>query len=558
MTLYLGKKGQGYIQQTGYCQRCGWKYLRTELTEDDYIKGLLVCCYCHDPDQPQRYPAEPRAEGFPPLIPAPDQYPGPLAPTLSGDYATTNVIDLSWTNSFDDADLINEYFIYRQVNGGPAVLIASVPYEVDLEFPNNQVQPVATPTTYADDEVLPGNTYAYYVVSQAVDKRLSPNSNVLSIFTQPPPPTLSGQYNYSTNQVDLSWEMPSGWTASVQNFVISRSVNGGAFSVLTTQAGTQSSYIDTTATSFLNTYEYYIVAEFVGANSVPSNTVTAPVVVTQVFTANGNYSKPSSAQIVSAVAIGAGAGGSGARCADGNWWPGAGGGGYIAATYHASAIPSNVSVVVGSQGIGGISLPNTGSPILGTAGGNSVFSGFIQANGGGVTPDGVQGGLGGTTTLISSTGLIGSATQETGGEGGHSQNSGLATPNGSSTTNAGPGGGSGGRAQGGSNPGITGGNGGSCANGGTGGAGGAGGVTSGSPGSNGSAAALGKIVGGGGGGGGGGTNDFQSGGGNGGAGEGYGAGGATGGAGGVEFSPNSLSGNGGNGGPGVVVVTTYS
>lgn len=31
------------------CQRCGWKYLLSELVEDGYTSGLLVCPTCYDP-----------------------------------------------------------------------------------------------------------------------------------------------------------------------------------------------------------------------------------------------------------------------------------------------------------------------------------------------------------------------------------------------------------------------------------------------------------------------------------------------------------------------------
>lgn len=560
MPTYLGKKGQGYTQQIGYCQRCGWKYLRTELTEDDYIKGLLVCVYCHDPDQPQRYPVEPRAEGFPPLVPAPDQYPGPLAPVLTGSYDNVDTVDLAWTPSFDNADLINQYFIWRQTNGGPAVLIASVPFEDTYDFPNNQAEPYTSPTVYADDTVVPNTNYAYYVVAEAVDHRLSPQSNVFSIFTQPPPAVLAGFYNYTTNAVDLSWKMPGSWGSSVQHYVLYRSVNGGAFSQLAIFSGGTLSYNDTTANSFLNIYEYYVVAEFVGGNSLPSDIVIAPVVVTQIY--NGPIStawiKPASAVFVAITVMGPGGPGVSPSNGEGGYVAGPGGGGYISATYHASAIPSTVSVVAGGPGIAGPSAGASGPANLGTAGGNSLFTGFLQANAGAVA-NLVAGGAGGVATLLSSTGIFGSATIEQGGNGGNSNES-FPDPDGIGTTYAGPGGAGGGRAspQNSGLPGPAGGNGGTCANGGAGGNGGAGSINTGFPGSSGTAAPAGKIFGGGGGGGGGAPDHSHSPGGAGGLGGGYASGGGSGGScgdgGGIGFT----GGQGGNGGPGVVAVTSYS
>jgi hypothetical protein len=275
MPLYLGKKGQGYIVQIGFCQRCGWKYLRTELTEDDYIKGLLVCIYCHDPDQPQRYSVEPRAEGFPPLLPSPDQYPGPNATVLSGSY-TSGTVNLSWTPSVDNADLINEYFVYRQTNGGPGVLIASVPFETTLEFINGEQQWVNSPTVYADDTVEAGNTYAYYVIADAVDHRLSPPSNTWMLV---PAPVLTGQL--SGENVLLNWSGPP--VVTVASYQLYRGINGANPTLLTTTAGNVFTYTDTSAEAG-EPNAYYVVAILAAGQSLPSNTVTetpsGPIIVT--------------------------------------------------------------------------------------------------------------------------------------------------------------------------------------------------------------------------------------------------------------------------------------
>lgn len=416
MTTYLGRKGQGYIQQIGYCQRCGWKYLRTELSEDQYIKGLLCCVYCVDPDQPQRYPVEPRAEGFPPLLPAPDQYPGPLAPTLAAAYTNVNEMDLSWTRAFDDADLIEQYLVYRTTNGGPAVLIAGVPYTDTYYFPNNQVEPIETGLSYSDDTVLPGNTYGYYLVAEAVDHRISPNSNVVTIFTQPPSPILAGVYDYTHSAVDLSWSMPGSWGPSVNTYVIHRSVNGGAFSVLTTVTGTTTSYVDSTASTFTNIYEYYIVATFTGVNSLLSNVVTAPVVQTLLYTVSTSFAPANypNAQRFAVVVVGGGAGGQSSgtltsiTAAGGN---GGGAGGLSEATYTNTQIGSSpIVITVGLGGVGGAGIhsgPNslTGQN-LGANGLQSSFGALLVAGGGNATTG--AGGSGttqqgaGTNTLAGS------------------------------------------------------------------------------------------------------------------------------------------------------------
>lgn len=584
MSTYLGRKGQGYIQQIGFCQRCGWKYLRTELQEDQYIKGLLCCVYCVDPDQPQRYPVEPRPEGQPPLVPAPDQYPGPLAPTLSGAYDNADEVDLAWTASVDNADLINQYFIYRNVNSGPFALIASVPFTDSYDFPNNQVEPFTSPTVYSDDTVSPGQNYSYYVVAEAVDHRISPNSNTFSIFTQPPPAVLSGFYNFTTNAVDLSWVMPGQWGPSVQHYVLFKSVNGGAFTPLTTVSGATLSFVDTAANSFLNNYQYYVVAEFTGANSNNSNIVSAPTVVTQVFLTSGTWTKPVGAQQVAATVLGAGAGAGGAASVPGavDATPasgcGGGGGGYAKISFVASAVAATIAITVGAAGVGGAgATTGNGGPQIngspGTDGGSSSFGTLVVANGGthgaGGNSSTIPGGAGGTVTHTG-----GSGTTETGGAGGANEasNLGNTTNNvGGSTTNAGPGGGGGGyikNAVGGLS-GISPAGGSSAA-----GAGGVGGTqiavqsatATAGPGGNGASVPASTPEGGGGGGGGGAAlnftvlpNTFVATGGAGGNGGQYGAGGGGGGcAMGTDSSAAKISGPGGNGAPGIVVVTSYS
>lgn len=583
MPAYLGKKGQGYIQQIGFCQRCGWKYLRTELTEDDYIKGLLVCCYCHDPDHPQRYPAAPRAEGQPPLTPAPDQYPGPNAPVLIGSYTGAITVDLSWTPSADNADLINEYFVYRSTAGGPYSLIGSVPFEMTLEFVNGQQQWVSSATVFVDDTVAPGGNYSYYVIGQAVDNLLSPQSNVFSIYTQPPAPTLQGVYNYTASAVDLSWSMPLTWVASVTQYQIFKSVNGGSFSLLTTKTGSTTSYVDTAANSYLNIYQYYVVATVTGGALTPdSNVVAAPIVTTTIYTSAATFTKPSGLQEILITAIGAGGGGGSSYTQSGAFsgssGAGGGGGGYISVTYPASSVPASVAITVGAGGAGGpggsVTLSGSSPGVNGVSGGSSLFGSLAVANGGtfgggGTTGTNNTGGAGGTTSHSGGT-VVASQAGGTGGNGEECNSGKTSDFVGASTTLAGAGGGGGGYTLSASVAGISPAGGSSTA--GSGGAGGAQAIVNGDTGpalagngGNGTFAS-GSLTGGAGGGGGGAASinyllnsGFSAIAGNGGNGSGYGGGG--GGAGCAQNQDgNGLkqSGNGGNGSNGVVIVTTFS
>lgn len=305
--------------------------------------------------------------------------------------------------------------------------------------------------------------------------------------------------------------------------------------------------------------EYQAPTDLIGAYDYSDNGIalswTASVDgIPLLFTSNGTYAVDSTAYRV-LVQMLAGGGSGGAEDSAGGWGGGGGGGGYASATYSISALPSTVAVTVGA---GGAAVGPAASTILaGNAGGNSVFAGYLQANGGaGMSAFSLQ-GAGGTATLLSSVGIVGSATLETGGEGGVGGGSPPTSPTaGGSTTNAGPGGGSGGRNDGNSpGPGQAGTPGGSCANGGVGGAGGAADPTVAGNGLSGTSFVYAgqKIAGGGGGGGGGGTDRVGLVGGSAGNGGGYGAGGGTGGACGNGTGVNGM---GGAGGPGAVFTLT--
>jgi hypothetical protein len=280
--------------------------------------------------------------------------------------------------------------------------------------------------------------------------------------------------------------------------------------------------------------------------------------VTQLFLTNGTYTTDYTASQVLVTLLGGGGGGAGGAAASGDWVPSAGGGAYIQAAYSISSLPSTVAVTIGAPGTGGTPTLNSGSITVGANGGNTVCAGLLQAGGGGGAGSLLVGGTGGAPTVISSTGLIGSATTESGGAGGDVDNTGVRNINGRSTTYAGPGGGSSGRSSGNGSAGPTGGAGGTCTNGGTGGTPGAGGVSSGSSGSSGASVPSGVIVGGGGGGGAGGEADI--------GGSGHGAAGAAGGSYGAGASSGAscatrggtptLGGQGGNGGSGVLETVT--
>jgi hypothetical protein len=279
----------------------------------------------------------------------------------------------------------------------------------------------------------------------------------------------------------------------------------------------------------------------------------------QVYTANDTWNKPANAQWVEVVVIaGGGGGGSGERKANGTTRFGGGGGGAGAIVFWrfaASELGSTATVTVGAGGTGGaaIATDNTGGA-NGTAGGDSVFGPVTaKGGGGGGGSNGSAGAAGAasagnTCQLWPSTapraGISGGAGGANGGTGVMMLPGGGGGGGGMNTSDVRTTAGSGSESGGGSTP-I-----GNRAQGGTGG--------SGSAGVNGGAGSNGKPWAGAGGGGGGGGDSTTLGGsgGNGGA---YGGAGGGGGASpnGGTVGVNGGTGAGGNGGAGIVIVTTY-
>jgi len=249
--------------------------------------------------------------------------------------------------------------------------------------------------------------------------------------------------------------------------------------------------------------------------------------VSQVFAANGTWTKPTGALYVQVTAVGAGGGGGGSNVTGG---AGGGGGGQSTNIYPASVLTSTVSITIGGAGSGGATSVN------GNPGGTTSFGAFLQAGGGAGgaagTGGNATGGAGGKGT--SNGGNGGNGSSASGGPGTSGQDgNGLA---------AGGGGGGGSAAGGFGQAGGTGGHQGFAAGNAAGGSSGSSGV----PGGNGTSVTAGTPQGGSGAGGGGSSNsNVGSAGGNGGS-----YGGAGGGGGGANTS-------GGNGQPGICVVTTF-
>lgn len=242
-----------------------------------------------------------------------------------------------------------------------------------------------------------------------------------------------------------------------------------------------------------------------GGSGVPATDV-------QVFTADGTWTKPDGAKSVNVVCVGGGQGGGGGdnygAGGSANGGKGGDGGRYTERTIFADNLGPTVAVSVGTGGSGGAGGINTEEDFTltygtsGTNGEDSSFGNFVKSSGGGNGALGQFESLGGVGGVGDADGVSATSAFASGGGGGGSGYTGSSMHLGGSGAVSALG---------------NGGNGGSTPSG------------------------------------------LTPGNGNGEAGENYGGGGGGGGAGinGYPQTENLFAGDGGNGAPGVVIVTTY-
>jgi len=125
----------------------------------------------------------------------------------------------------------------------------------------------------------------------------------------------------------------------------------------------------------------------------------------QTFTASGTYTKPAGVKNLYIVAIGGGAGGGsgrrGATSTARSGGGGGGGGGWSDRTIDASLIGATETITIGAAGVGGaaITADDTNGSV-GTSGGNTSFGTFVMANGGTAHPTAAAVAALSTTTAL--------------------------------------------------------------------------------------------------------------------------------------------------------------
>ncbi|MBI3902520.1 MAG: hypothetical protein HY306_06200 [Nitrosomonadales bacterium] len=168
----------------------------------------------------------------------------PAAPAVPANLSATATsatsVALSWTASSTSGA---SYVIRRRVGGGAYAVLATVP---------------ADTTSYVDTTVGNGLSYTYQVAAVATNVIGSTSSayvasNTVSLAPTRPSSVAAVAANTS---VELSW-VDSGITVS--GYTIQRSVNGGAYAVLTT-IGSTTSYSDTSVVAG-STYNYRVAAQ---------------------------------------------------------------------------------------------------------------------------------------------------------------------------------------------------------------------------------------------------------------------------------------------------------
>ena len=208
-------------------------------------------------------------------------------------------INLVWTPAESGITDIASYTIYRGVDGATptSFLVCNVLRDflggivgvqncTLAEYPEHPGDPeVNVPPdqniTYVDEDVSLGHDYCYMIVAtpmgnnQSVAQGPPVNSDVACSVTALLAPVLNSWYDMTDAAAGLQWGLPDGFFILLTGWTISRAINGGSYSVLTTVGANELSFLDETVESG-NDYSYtitYTAFSMTSAASAPTTVI---------------------------------------------------------------------------------------------------------------------------------------------------------------------------------------------------------------------------------------------------------------------------------------------
>ncbi|MGK7313465.1 MAG: fibronectin type III domain-containing protein [Candidatus Longimicrobiales bacterium M2_2A_002] len=183
----------------------------------------------------------------------------PTAPSgLTATAAADTVIDLTWT---DNSATETSFRIERRTGADPFQRVASVAGNL---------------TAYRDAGLEPATSYDYRVLACSAAGCSSPSGTASATTATVPPPSGLTATVVSTSQVDLAW---TDNATTETGFRIERSVDGGAFELLTTVLTDVTTYSDRSVQADTE-YSYRVAAcngTLCSTFAGPADVVTAPV-----------------------------------------------------------------------------------------------------------------------------------------------------------------------------------------------------------------------------------------------------------------------------------------
>jgi VCBS repeat-containing protein len=166
----------------------------------------------------------------------------PSAPSSSASAGNANVA-LSWSTPANGGSAITGYKVYRGTTSGGESLLTSVG---------------SATTSYNDTSTANGTTYYYQVTAtNSVGESARSTETSATPMTTPSAATLTA--SAGTNNVALSWTVPSNGGSAITGYSIYRGTTSGGEALFTTVSAATTSYTDGTATSG-TTYYYQVTA----------------------------------------------------------------------------------------------------------------------------------------------------------------------------------------------------------------------------------------------------------------------------------------------------------